>query len=68
MCWPAPDPVLEWVRGTGLRPVLAGSSAATAAEFERELRRALRAAYPPQAVGTVFPFLRIFWSVTSEQP
>ena len=54
------DPVLEWVRGTGLRPVLAALPAEAAAEFEREYAVRLRAAYPATEYGTVFPFLRTF--------
>ncbi|HLY34730.1 MAG TPA: methyltransferase domain-containing protein, partial [Jatrophihabitantaceae bacterium] len=54
------DPVLEWVRGTGLRPVLAALGAADAAEFEREYASSLRRAYPATARGTLFPFRRIF--------
>jgi trans-aconitate 2-methyltransferase len=54
------DPVLEWVRGTGLRPVLAALDGADAAEFERDYAAALRAAYPQGAHGTLFPFRRIF--------
>jgi trans-aconitate 2-methyltransferase len=55
-----PDPVLEWVRGTGLRPVLAALSADEAAEFSAEYAGLLRDAYPAQPFGTVFPFLRTF--------
>lgn len=54
------DPVLEWVRGTGLRPVLAALSAAEAADFEQEYSALLREAYPATSHGTVFPFRRIF--------
>lgn len=65
------DPVLEWVRGTGLRPVLAALSADDAAPdpdgarpaaevFEAEYADLLRAAYPPTGPGTLFPFRRIF--------
>lgn len=60
---PGPDPVLEWVRGTGLRPVLAVLSAAgpgLVQRFEAEYGAALRAAYPAGEVGTVLPFRRIF--------
>jgi trans-aconitate 2-methyltransferase len=56
------DPVLDWVKGTALRPVLtalADDPEATAA-FLTEYGAALRAAYPPTAHGTVFPFRRIF--------
>lgn len=55
-----PDPVLEWVRGTGLRPVLAVLDPDEAAEFTLDYARRLRAAYPPQPYGTVFPFQRTF--------
>jgi trans-aconitate 2-methyltransferase len=55
-----PDPVLEWVRGTGLRPVLAALDGADGARFEAEYAAALRRAYPPRAYGTVFGFRRIF--------
>ena len=54
------DPVLEWLRGTGLRPVLAALSAADGAEFSAALAAQLRAAYPPGEHGTLFPFRRIF--------
>jgi trans-aconitate 2-methyltransferase len=54
------DPVLEWVRGTGLRPVLAALSSADGARFEAEYAVALREAYPSGEHGTLFPFRRVF--------
>lgn len=54
------DPVLEWVRGTGLRPILAALTPAEASEFEAEYSALLREAYPSTIHGTVFPFRRIF--------
>ncbi|MBT2587210.1 trans-aconitate 2-methyltransferase [Arthrobacter sp. ISL-95] len=54
------DPVLEWVRGTGLRPVLAALTAEEAADFEAAYSALLREAYPSTSHGTVFPFRRIF--------
>lgn len=54
------DPVLEWVRGTGLRPVLEALSGDDAAEFCRDYGSRLRAAYPRREYGTVFTFQRIF--------
>jgi trans-aconitate 2-methyltransferase len=54
------DPVLEWVRGTGLRPILQALTPADAEDYAAEYAAELRAAYPPQALGTVFPFLRTF--------
>lgn len=54
------DPVLEWVRGTGLRPVLQALAEDEAAEFTREYAALLRQAYPARPFGTVYPFLRTF--------
>jgi trans-aconitate 2-methyltransferase len=54
------DPVVEWLRGTGLRPVLAKLSPVDATEFSAQLAAKLRGAYPPGPHGTVFPFRRIF--------
>ncbi|HEX8093763.1 trans-aconitate 2-methyltransferase [Jatrophihabitans sp.] len=55
-----PDPVLEWVRGTGLRPVLQALSGEEATEFTAEYAALLRQAYPARPFGTVFEFLRAF--------
>lgn len=55
-----PDPVLAWVRGAALRPVLERLSAAEAAQFEAEYGALLRQAYPPEPYGTVLPFRRVF--------
>ncbi|MFJ3957909.1 trans-aconitate 2-methyltransferase [Arthrobacter sp. NPDC090010] len=55
-----PDPVLEWVRGTGLRPVLGALGPEDAERFEAEYAARLRTAYPVTPHGTVFPFRRIF--------
>lgn len=57
---PGPDPVLSWVRGTGLRPILDALAPADADEFAREYAARLRAAYPAMAHGTIFPFRRVF--------
>ncbi|MCW2541807.1 MAG: Trans-aconitate 2-methyltransferase [Frankiales bacterium] len=55
-----PDPVLEWVRGTGLRPVLQKLSTEDAQAFTSEYAAQLRLAYPARPYGTVFAFLRTF--------
>jgi trans-aconitate 2-methyltransferase len=55
-----PDPVLEWKRGTALRPILAALSTVDAERFCAEYAAALREAYPERAYGTLFPFRRIF--------
>jgi trans-aconitate 2-methyltransferase len=55
------DPVLRWMRGTALRPVLAALAGdPAAAEFEQEYGARLRAAYPSRPYGTVLPFRRVF--------
>lgn len=64
---PGPDPVLEWVRGTALRPVLAALSSADARAFEAEYSARLAGAYPPSEHGTLFPFRRIF-AVARKRP
>lgn len=55
-----PDPVLHWIRGTALRPVLAALDPDEVPAFEAELAQRLRVAYPPGPHGTVFPFRRLF--------
>ncbi len=56
------DPVLEWTKGTALRPVLTALEAEPEArdEFLAQYRDLLRKAYPSGPRGTVFPFRRIF--------
>ena len=56
-----PDPVLRWVSGTVLRPVLAALDADEAEDLTKAYAAALRQAYPPRADGsTVLPFRRVF--------
>ena len=54
------DPILEWVRGTGLRPVLAALGPKDSVLFEQEYAALVAEAYPAGEFGTVFPFRRIF--------
>ncbi|HZU40563.1 MAG TPA: trans-aconitate 2-methyltransferase [Solirubrobacteraceae bacterium] len=54
------DSVLEWVRGTGLRPVLAALAGEEAQRFSAQYAAALREAYPQRPYGTVFGFARTF--------
>lgn len=70
---PGADPVLNWVRGTGLRPILNALAGADpgnkdpgsadsndSAAFEAEYAALLDLAYPARDYGTIFPFRRIF--------
>lgn len=54
------DPVLEWVKGSVLRPVLSRLEADEQDEFLAEYAALLRAAYPSREFGTVLPFRRLF--------
>jgi trans-aconitate 2-methyltransferase len=59
---PGTDPVLEWVKGTALRPVLSAlaDDPPAAEAFLAELAAMLAAAYPAGPDGTVFRFRRTF--------
>ncbi|HEX9464970.1 MAG TPA: methyltransferase domain-containing protein [Alphaproteobacteria bacterium] len=55
------DPVLNWVMGSVLRPVLDRLEPARHADFLRAYGERLLAAYPPRPDGkTLLPFLRVF--------
>ena len=59
------DPVLEWVKGTALRPVLASLQSDDRERFMDVYRRGLREAYPALPDGTtLFPFRRLFMVAT----
>jgi trans-aconitate 2-methyltransferase len=56
-----PAAILEWVRGTGLRPYLDPLDKAEQADFTARYLAALGAAYRPRADGKIlFPFRRLF--------
>lgn len=60
-----PDAVVEWMKGTGLRPVLSALEEDERATFLEEYALAVRPAYPARELGggelgTVLPFRRIF--------
>ena len=55
-----PDPVFEWVAGTGARPTLQALPEELRGCFEQEFRARLRKAYPDQGHGVVLPFRRVF--------
>jgi trans-aconitate 2-methyltransferase len=54
------DPVTEWYKGTGLRPVLAALDPAEAREFVGDYSRRVQKYYPTAPYGTVLPFRRVF--------
>lgn len=59
------DPVLEWVKGTGLRPILNGLGDSERTQFLNVYRQRLRTAYPVRANGqTLYPFRRLFLVAT----
>jgi trans-aconitate 2-methyltransferase len=62
---PGTDPVLEWTKGTTLRPVLAALDEEQAAAFVDEYAERLRQVYQPRSFGTIFPFRRVFTVVHS---
>ena len=54
-------PVFEWVKGTGLRPILNSLKGDALDLFLREYRSRLRTAYAARPDGiTIFPFRRLF--------
>jgi trans-aconitate 2-methyltransferase len=55
-----PDPVFEWVSGTGAGPTLQALPEPLRTSFTDELKRRLRQAYPAGPHGTVLPFRRVF--------
>jgi trans-aconitate 2-methyltransferase len=56
-----PDPVVNFMRGTALRPFLSALSPAEGNRFVEAFAKRMAAAYPPQANGhTLFPFRRLF--------
>lgn len=54
------DAVLDWYKGSGLRPVIAALPTGQAAEFIQAYAVGLRTAYPARHYGTVLPFRRVF--------
>jgi trans-aconitate 2-methyltransferase len=55
------NPVLEWVKGTALRPVLAALGAKDQAVFLTDYGSKLQGAYPGTPHGTILPFRRVFF-------
>jgi trans-aconitate 2-methyltransferase len=64
---PGQDPVLEWAKGTALRPVLAALDEEQGAAFLAEYAGRLRGAYRSGPFGTFFPFRRVFAVVRRDE-
>jgi trans-aconitate 2-methyltransferase len=58
------DPVLEWFKGTALRPLLSRLAPPARDEFLGELGNRLRAAYPARQGITLLLFPRLFFVAT----
>jgi trans-aconitate 2-methyltransferase len=58
---PGKDAVLEWVKGTALRPVMKALQGAELDGFLSAYAEKLRKAYPETPSGTRFPFRRVFF-------
>lgn len=59
---PSHEAIMEWYRGTGLRPYLAALSPELQREFEQDVLDGVKQAYPVQKDGSViFPFPRLFF-------
>lgn len=62
------DAVVDWYKGTGLRPVLAALPPGEATAFLADYRARMREAYPAAPYGTPFPFRRVFVVAVKRQP
>ena len=68
-CWetiyyhelPSADAVVEWLKGTTLRPILAVLGQSDAAEFLQALSRRLAGQFRSIEGGVIFPFRRLFF-------
>lgn len=55
------DPVVEWTKGTALKPLLDALAGPERIAFLADYSARMRAAYPPRSDGrTLFPFRRLF--------
>jgi trans-aconitate 2-methyltransferase len=61
-------PVVQWLEGTGLRPLLERLGPAEQGAFRDALAARLAAAYPPEGGVTLFPFPRLFFVATAGGP
>jgi trans-aconitate 2-methyltransferase len=62
------NPVLEWLKGTALQPLLERLDPTSAADFLIDVGSRLKAAYPPTDGVTLFPMPRLFFVATRDRP
>ena len=60
------NPVLEWFKGSALRPLLAKLEPSAKLEYLDELGSRLQAAYPARGDVTLLPFPRLFFVATRQ--
>ena len=58
---PSAEAIVEWLKGTTLRPILSALGADDANELLQALSTRLASAYRPGPAGVVFPFRRLFF-------
>lgn len=64
---PSHQALLEWYRGTGLRPYLAALSGAKKEAFEAEILRRITERYPLRKNGEIiFHFPRLFFTAVQQ--
>jgi trans-aconitate 2-methyltransferase len=58
---PSAPAIVEWMKGTALRPILTVLPAEGACTFEAALKGRIATAYPEGPHGVIFPFRRLFF-------
>lgn len=62
---PSHEAIMDWYRGTGMRPYLQALDDASRKKFEGEVFAQVREEYPTQSDGSIiFPFPRFFFLAT----
>ncbi len=59
---PSREAILDWYRGTGLRPYLARLTKEEQKEFEEDILKRIKEEYPLRVGGVLFPFPRLFFT------